>query len=663
MRPVIDPKADLTELVAISRHYGADPEFVIAGGGNTSLKTAEVLYVKGSGTSLGSITPEGFVAMDRAQLQAILETPVPADAEVREERFKAAVLAARLYPERGQRPSVESVIHHLMPARLVVHTHATWINMFACAVGGEAAAREVLGDDVLWIPYVDPGHCLAQSVAKALADYQQRTGRRECPVIVLDNHGLIVAADDAETIRQRTDRIVAAAKARVGLLPAAPAPANIAALATLAPALRGLLGTAARLPVVCHVAPPEVLAFVADPASPALTDRGPLTPDQIVYCQSYPLWVGADADLATLRAAVADYRERRRCEPKVILVPGVGMLAVADTPRDASIIGAVYTDAIRVMLGASRLGGVDVLTDAQRTFIETWEVEAYRKKVSAAAGTKAGRAVGRVALVTGAAQGFGLEIAQGLAAEGAVVVLADINADKAAAEAAALVARHGHGVAAAVAMNVAKEESVAAAIAEVVRLYGGLDVLVANAGVLRAGSVKQQALRDFEFVTAVNYTGYFLCVRAAAPVMALQHQACAGWWGDIIQINSKSGLVGSNRNAAYAGSKFGGIGLTQSFALELVEDGIKVNSVCPGNFFDGPLWSDPENGLFVQYLRTNKVPGARTIADVRRFYEDKIPMRRGCTTPDVLKAILYLMEQEYETGQALPVTGGQVMLA
>ena len=137
MSPVIDPKADLTELVANSRHYGADPEFVIAGGGNTSLKTAEVLYVKGSGTSLGTITPEGFVAMDRAQLQAILETPVPADAEVREERFKAAVLAARLYPERGQRPSVESVIHHLMPARLVVHTHATWINMFTCAVGAK----------------------------------------------------------------------------------------------------------------------------------------------------------------------------------------------------------------------------------------------------------------------------------------------------------------------------------------------------------------------------------------------------------------------------------------------------------------------------------------------------------------------------------------------
>jgi sorbitol-6-phosphate 2-dehydrogenase len=175
--------------------------------------------------------------------------------------------------------------------------------------------------------------------------------------------------------------------------------------------------------------------------------------------------------------------------------------------------------------------------------------------------------------------------------------------------------------------------------------------------------VKQQPLKDFEFVTAVNYTGYFVCVQQSAPILATQRRAKPDYFSDIIQINSKSGLQGSNRNGAYAGSKFGGIGLTQSFALELVEDGIKVNSICPGNFFDGPLWSDPQNGLFAQYLRTNKVPGAKTIEDVRRAYEAKVPMGRGCRTADVVKAIYYLIEQQYETGQAVPVTGGQVMLS
>ena len=142
-------------------------------------------------------------------------------------------------------------------------------------------------------------------------------------------------------------------------------------------------------------------------------------------------------------------------------------------------------------------------------------------------------------------------------------------------------------------------------------------MFISNAGVLRAESVKTQSENDFDFVTDVNYKGYFLCVKAAAPVLATQHRANPAYWSDIIQINSKSGLVGSKKNFAYAGSKFGGIGLTQSFALELVDDGIKVNAVCPGNFLDGPLWSDPEKGLFVQYLRTGKVPGAKTIADVK----------------------------------------------
>jgi sorbitol-6-phosphate 2-dehydrogenase len=174
--------------------------------------------------------------------------------------------------------------------------------------------------------------------------------------------------------------------------------------------------------------------------------------------------------------------------------------------------------------------------------------------------------------------------------------------------------------------------------------------------------VMDQPMNDFERVTQVNYTGYFATVQAVAPVMAQQHRGAPKCLFDIIQINSKSGLVGSNRNGAYAGSKFGGIGLTQSFALELVSYGIKVNAICPGNFLDGPLWSDPDRGLFVQYLRSGKVPGAKTVADVRHHYESKVPMGRGCTTDDVMHALFYLMDQPYETGQALPVTGGQVML-
>jgi NAD(P)-dependent dehydrogenase (short-subunit alcohol dehydrogenase family) len=155
-------------------------------------------------------------------------------------------------------------------------------------------------------------------------------------------------------------------------------------------------------------------------------------------------------------------------------------------------------------------------------------------------------------------------------------------------------------------------------------------------------------------------------VKYASRVMAFQNQAAAEiggkYYTDVIQINSKSGLEGSNKNGAYAGGKFGGIGLTQSFALELITDNIKVNSICPGNFFEGPLWADPERGLFRQYLEAGKVPGAETVEDVKAFYEAKVPMGRGCTPEDVARALFYLVEQKYETGQALPVTGGQIML-
>lgn len=144
--------------------------------------------------------------------------------------------------------------------------------------------------------------------------------------------------------------------------------------------------------------------------------------------------------------------------------------------------------------------------------------------------------------------------------------------------------------------------------------------------------------------------------------MALQHQAAPQHLFDIVEVNSKSGLNGSNRNSAYAGSKFGGIGLVQSFALELAPQGIKVNAVCPGNFLDGPLWTDPDKGLLRQYLEAGKVPGARTVDDVRAHYEAQVPLGRGCLPEDVVRAITYCVEQQYETGQAIPVTGGQTML-
>jgi len=276
--------------------------------------------------------------------------------------------------------------------------------------------------------------------------------------------------------------------------------------------------------------------------------------------------------------------------------------------------------------------------------------------------TKTGRLAGKIAIVTGGAQGFGKGIAESMAAEGAYIAVADLNLEGAMVCARELNEKYGENTAIAVQVDVSDEVSVEHTVQETVLSFGGLDILVSNAGILIAGSLNDLSKENFELVTKVNYTGYFLCAKYASEPMKIQNAYAPGYLMDIIEINSKSGLEGSNKNFAYAGSKFGGIGLTQSFAMELIEYGIKVNAICPGNFLDGPLWSDPKRGLFKQYLDSGKVEGAKTIDDVRKFYESKVPMGRGCTIADVSRAIFYAVEQKYETGQAIPVTGGQVML-
>jgi rhamnose utilization protein RhaD (predicted bifunctional aldolase and dehydrogenase)/NAD(P)-dependent dehydrogenase (short-subunit alcohol dehydrogenase family) len=670
-----DSDSPMDILIKLSRFYGADPDYILAGGGNTSMKTEDRLFVKGSGSSLAVIGVGGFVEMDRRALATLVESELSADVTQREEQFKHAIMAARIQPEKGQRPSVEAVLHHVMPGKFVVHSHATLANMITCCKNGEALAKELFGDQVIWLPFVDPGFMLAKALHTAMKEYRQ-TAKRDCPTAVLmQNHGLIVCGDTSEEIFKRTDWVINTIRLRLeatsgdfvfGEVSKENEAAGRKWTSTIGPALRGLLAVGESLKVVTFDDSATVLGLVGGTQGAATVQGGPLNPDQIVYCKAFPMWFELKEEETTeqlverLRLAVAEHEKTKGFPPYVILVKGLGMFTAGDDFSSAHIVRLVYIDAIKVMAGAKRLGGINYMSTRDREFIENWEVESYRRKV-AAGGVRPGRVVGKVAVVTGAAQGFGMEIAQHFAAEGGHVVLADMNV-QGAEKAARDINGKTPGRALGLGINVTDGMSIEEAMHQVVRTFGGFDVFISNAGVLKAASVKVQPEKDFDFVTSVNYKGYFLCVQKASAIFAVQHLAKKDYMSDIIQINSKSGLQGSNKNAAYAGSKFGGIGLTQSFAMELIEDGVKVNSICPGNFFDGPLWSDPNNGLFVQYLRTGKVPGAKTIEDVKRSYEAKVPMGRGCTTPDVMKAIFYLMDQKYETGQAVPVTGGQVML-
>ena len=665
----------LRDVVALSHKLGQDPEFARGGGGNSSVKADGILYIKPSGTSLATLTPESLVALDMKPLLDLLEqSPERPVAGGTDEVFAVAV-TARVGPADDRRPSVELLFHAILPQRYVLHTHPSTVNALTCAVHGAEIVERLFGPSAVWIPYIDPGLPLAREIRDAIVSHRQRTGTPAPNIFFLQNHGLIVAGDSTEEIEQASARLIASIQAHLAGLPAMdwgevvqfePEQAR-AALRVVGPALRALLSTGPRLKIVTFDDSPAAVSMAGSAVGRGFVVGGPLTPDQIVYDSAFPLIVELPADAPTdhmldaLTSAVAERRASEAEDPIIVVVPGLGLFAAGDSYAQADTAREVYLDAIGVCVEAHRMGGVHALADSERQFIEHWEAEAYRRRVAARA-AGAGRAGGLVVVVTGGAQGFGLAIAADLVAQGGHVVLADINAAQAGREAQALVSMSGPARAVGLGLDVTDDASAADCFDQVVRLFGGLDLLVSNAGILRAGSVTSQGIGEFDAVTRVNYRGYFLCVRHAAPILACQHRARADYWGDIIEINSKSGLEGSSRNFAYSGSKFGGIGLTQSFALELVSDGIKVNAICPGNFLDGPLWADPDNGLFVQYLREGKVPGAQTIDDVRRFYEAKVPMGRGCTPADVLEALYYVVAQRYETGQAIPVTGGQVML-
>lgn len=636
---------ELKALAGMSNKYGANPELVLAGGGNTSFKNAEKLWVKGSGTSLATIKAEDFVELDRPLLDQMWNRQYSEDEAQREAEVLADMMYARARGE-NRRPSVETLLHNLFPQSYVLHVHPTLVNGLTCSVEGKKTMNRLFPDAV-WVDACKPGYILSLECKKVMDAYKLENGK-DVQVLFLQNHGIFFAADSVDAIdilaQDVMDKLANAISRPLQL---ENSEFDIEKVVAISPVLRMLYGENQPATVKFTVNP-EILAYDASIKS--------LSPDHIVYAKAKQLVLPEDVTQDQVKELFDAFVAETGYKPKIAFVKGLGMFSCGMTVQEAVTAQEVMLDAIKVVAYAQSFGGVSVMPDFLIDFIVNWEVESYRSKVSLASGN-AKRLANKVAVVTGGAQGFGKGIAEAMAAEGAYLVIADMNLEGAKATAAQFGLKGT-----AVCANVSDEASVKAMMDQIVLHFGGLDILVSNAGIVRAGSLAEMTRQNFDLVTAVNYTGYFLCTKYASAVMQLQHKYAPKYMMDIIEINSKSGLLGSNKNFAYAGSKFGGIGLTQSFAMELAPDNIKVNAICPGNYLNGPLWSDPERGLFVQYLTAGKVPGAKTIDDVRRFYESKVPLNRGCEPEDVARAIFYIVEQTYETGQAVPVTGGQEML-
>jgi NAD(P)-dependent dehydrogenase (short-subunit alcohol dehydrogenase family)/rhamnose utilization protein RhaD (predicted bifunctional aldolase and dehydrogenase) len=655
-------KPEINELIEISRFYGNNKEYVVAGGGNTSFKDEQTIWIKASGQPLARLDEIGLVALSREKLRIISGKTYSDDTDLREEQVKNDLYNSIIEPGLNKRPSVETSLHELIRYKFVVHLHPAVINGILCSRNAKNLVVRLFGEKVLFVPYTDPGYTLFKKLETDINNFRGKYAS-DPQIILLENHGSFVSADSTEEIRRMYENIFSVIETQIErLTDIGQLPFNHVLLKVL-PALRMILSDEGVKVIRCRHN--TLIAKYYQNQQEFHKISLPLTPDIIVYCRTRYLFIEQCASpekiLDSIKQQLPRFRNEYGYLPKIILIKNAGLLAVESSVSVADTVLDVFEDLIKVTDYSSRCGGTKSLTPDQTAFIDKWEVENYRRKIAQKIG-EGNRLNNKIAIVTGGAQGFGAGISKALFRLKANVVVADLNEEAGNKFVSGLQTFESLNRSVFVRTDVADPASVKSLVEKTVSEFGGLDIMISNAGVLKAGGLDEMEPDQFTKATDINYHGYFYCAKYASEVMKVQYAENPEYFSDIIQINSKSGIRGSNKNFTYAGSKFGGIGLTQSFALELAPFRIKVNAICPGNFYEGPLWSDPKNGLFVQYLNTGKVPGAKTVDDVRKFYENQVPMKRGCRLEDVVKALLYIIDQEYETGQAVPVTGGQVML-
>jgi NAD(P)-dependent dehydrogenase (short-subunit alcohol dehydrogenase family)/rhamnose utilization protein RhaD (predicted bifunctional aldolase and dehydrogenase) len=656
-------KPEIAELLEISRYYGRNNDFVIAGGGNTSFKDEQTIWIKASGYSLADLNEEGLVELSREKLHEISSGKYSPDAVIREEQVKKDLFRSIIDASGIKRPSVETSLHELIHYKYVVHLHPAVINGLLCSLYAKKTIAEIFDEKVLFVPYTDPGYTLFKQMEVEMAGYRAKFSR-DPQIIFLENHGSFISADSTEEIKEIYAAVISKIKERVKPLPEIKVLPYNPVLHDVLPAVRMMLSE--EHAGIIRFRNNTLIARYYASQQDFHRISIPLTPDTIVYCKARYIYIentsSASRILESLSGQLIRFRQEYGCLPKVIVMKDMGVFAIDSSYAAAETVLDVFEDFVKVCYYSASAGGTKHLTPSQIDFIDKWEVENYRRKVVQGGVSRSG-VQNKIAVITGGAQGFGAGIARALYDMNVNIVIADLNEESGMTLISDMSKPEASNKAIFVRTDVADAVSVKDLLKRTVSEFGGLDLMISNAGILMAGGLEEIEPETFAKTTNVNYQGYFHCAKYAAEVMKLQNSEKPEYFSDIIQINSKSGLRGSNRNFSYAGSKFGGIGLTQSFALELAPFRIKVNAICPGNFYEGPLWSDPKKGLFVQYLKTGKVPGAKTIDEVREFYEKQVPMKRGCKLEDVMKAILYIIDQEYETGQALPVTGGQVMMS
>jgi len=642
-------KDSLAQLLEVSHVVGANREYVQAAGGNTSVKSPDgrTMAIKASGTALTLMSEtDGWVEMDVAAVLSVLDRADLGALPVKEREARVLeCLHAAAVGGRG-RPSVETALHAML-GRVAVHTHAVAANALNCGPGVEALTEICPADELppLWVPYTDPGWCLATAVRTAAEAYRQQHG--SAPVVIfMENHGLLVAGSDARECLALHDEWVARCERYFSQTapPVRPAPeiGSGALRKTLAELRRVWRDAFGARPFIRFSGDKELAGAACGEAADIFA-AGSLTPDHIVYTGAHAVVAESLDELpARLRPALTE-----KSFPRVALVRNVGTFVLAADPAKLDAAEDLAVAGARIIRLAAGRGGAHNLSPSFADFIINWEAEHYRARLL---GSAQAPLAGHVALVTGAASGLGCGIALGLVEAGAAVAFCDI--DEAGVETVAASSAYPRRALAA-RMDVTSEQSVTAAFDRLVSHWGGVDIVVCAAGIAPPYELVDMPVDKWRMALEINLTGYFLVAREAARIMRAQ-----GEGGSMVMLSSKTGLDASKSNSAYNATKAGELHLMRGWALELGADGIRVNAVAPGNVFEGSKIWNPE------YIKAAARKMGIQPEEVIPYYTSLTALKREIKRSDVASAIVFLCSDGARciTGQTLVVDGGQVMV-
>jgi len=606
-------ESGLDQLVYRSNIIGADRRVCNWGGGNTSAKTVvkdfrgrdvEVMFVKGSGSDLASMKAGNFTGLRMDDIRPLFERSEMSDEEM------VAYLANCMIDSKHPRASIETLLHAFLPFKHVDHTHPDSIISLCCAHNGKELAKEIFGDRFVWVPYVRPGFTLSKMIAEGVL------ANPKAELVLMEKHGLVTWGETSEEAYAQTIKIISEAEAFIearvneaklfgGVRHAAlPADVRRSIAAAVMPTVRGAVSDAKKM-ILSFDDADDVLAFVGGENSPKLSQVGAACPDHLVHTKVVPLfveWTPNADDVEGLKKILKDsieaykeqykaYFERNKNEgdvmfeaaPRVILIPGVGMINTGKSWANSQVSGALYHRAIAVMRGATALGDFVSLSENESYNVEYWPLELYKLSLA----PPEAEFSRQVAFITGGAGGIGSETARRLVSEGAHVVLADLNLEGAQKVADEINAKYGENRAIAVKMDVTSEEAVVAAYAETALIYGGVDIIVNNAGLATSSPFDETSLKEWNLNMNVLGTGYFLVAREAFKVM--KQQAIGG---SMVFIGSKNSVYAGKNATAYSAAKALEAHLARCIAAEGGEFGIRVNTVLPDAILQGSaIWN------------------------------------------------------------------------